>query len=66
MVDPKELLKDLRQEEVILILALRHKFRYGPVEVFVRDGIPQKIQKVIVYVDLKEKDLEQIEKQLEL
>jgi hypothetical protein len=64
MIDPKELLIELRPEEVILIMAIRNKFRYGPVQIFVRDGIPQRVEQVTVYVDLKERDSKRLEDML--
>lgn len=59
-----ELLKSLRPEEAILIMAIRNKFRYGPVQIFVRDGIPQRVEQVTVYVDLKERDSKRLEDML--
>jgi Holliday junction resolvase-like predicted endonuclease len=56
MLSAEEVLKSLRPEEVVLILALRNKFRYGEVNVLMRDGIPQRLLKVEIFVDLKEKN----------
>jgi len=64
MVNSKELLESLRPEEVILILALRQKFKFGPVEILMRNGIPQRISQVTMYVDPKEKDAEIVESML--
>lgn len=64
MLSAEEVLKSLRPEEVILILALRNKFRYGEVNVLMRDGIPQRVLKVELYVDLKEKRQENIDSML--
>lgn len=66
MLNPEELLKTLRSEEVVLILALRSKFRFGEVSVFMRDGIPQKILRVEIFADLKEKDPSKIQDMLTL
>lgn len=60
MLSAEEVLKSLRPEEVILILALRNKFRYGEVNVLMRDGIPQRLLKVELFVDLKSKDVDVI------
>ena len=44
---------ELHEKEIALILALRHKFKYGDVTIIMRDGIPQRIQQAIIFDDLK-------------
>jgi len=64
MLNSDELLKTLRQEEIIMILALRHKFKFGEVIIQMRDGVPQRISKVEVFVDVKERNPDIIQSQL--
>ena len=65
MLSPQEVLNSLRPEEVILILALRNKFRFGEVNVSMRDGIPQRLLKVELFVDLKEKNTQIVDSMLQ-
>lgn len=38
---------ELNEKEIELILILRNEFRFGKIEIFMRDGIPQYLEKTI-------------------
>lgn len=42
----------LKHQEMDLIYALRHKYRYGSVEIIVRDGVPQDLIRTVERVRL--------------
>lgn len=42
----------LRQQEIDLLYILRHRYRYGTVEILVRDGLPVDILRTIERVRL--------------
>lgn len=44
----------LRQQEIDLIFAIRKKYRYGSVEIIVRDGIPVDLIRTVERVRLGE------------
>ena len=48
----KEDLGELHPMEIDLILTLRHKYRFGKVEIDMRDGIPQNLLKTIERTNL--------------
>lgn len=51
-MDATVLLIDLSPKEIALILALRNKFRFGDIVIKMRDGVPQRLERVTEYDNL--------------
>lgn len=47
-----EKVSDLNPKEIALLVALRHKYRFGDVVVKMRDGVPQRLERVTEFDDL--------------
>lgn len=43
---------EVSAKEQALLIALRHKFRYGEVVVIMRDGVPMRLSRAVEFDDL--------------
>ena len=47
---------ELHPNEIQLLKAIRHKWRFGEITILVRDGLPFRMVRVQEFVDLTKKD----------
>ena len=55
-------LGELKQTEIDLIYLMRHKFRYGTIEIIVRDGYPVDVSKTVQRVRLGSLSTDDVDK----
>lgn len=51
-IDDTTVMIELRPEEVSLLHAMRNKFKFGKMEITLRDGIPVRIERAVEGIDL--------------
>jgi len=57
-MDATPLIIELHPKEIVLLLALRNKFRYGDVIIKMKDGVPMRLAKAYEFDELDVSQLE--------